>query len=153
MLTRITKLSFAGTLCVALAAGCHSPPSSTSEPSAAATTPKTDVKAVPEVTVAEVASYTKGKSATVLDANDSDTRKEYGVIPGAVLLAGKNYELSQLPTAKTDKLVFYCGGTRCRASDAAAARAASAGYTDVSVMRAGIRGWKDAGMPTAAPQS
>jgi rhodanese-related sulfurtransferase len=71
-----------------------------------------------------------------------------------LLASNKDYPLSVLPPAKADKLVFYCGGTQCRASDAAAARAASAGYSDVSVMRAGIRGWKEAGMPTsAAPQS
>ncbi|HEX3776497.1 MAG TPA: rhodanese-like domain-containing protein [Polyangiaceae bacterium] len=157
MLTQIAKLSFAGAVCAVLAVGCHSSSSSNADQPAPAAEPgkSTEAKAVPEVTVQQVASYTKDKSATVFDANDPDTRKEFGVVPGAVLLAShKDYPLTQLPAAKSDKLVFYCGGTQCRASDAAAARAASAGYTDVSVMRAGIRGWKDAGMPTsAAPQS
>ena len=155
MLTKIVKLSLAGAVCAALAVGCHSSSSSTGDQAApaAAAPSNADAKAVPEVTVAQVASYTKEKSATVFDANDPDTRKEYGVVPGAVLLTGKNYELSQLPAAKSDKLVFYCGGTQCRASDAAAARATTAGYTDVSVMRAGIRGWKDAGLATSSPQS
>jgi rhodanese-related sulfurtransferase len=113
-----------------------------------------DAKPVAEVTVTDVETYIKDKSATVFDANDADTRKEYGVVPGAVLLAHKDYPLSVLPAAKSDKLVFYCGGTQCRASDKAASRAASAGYSDVSVMRAGIRGWKDAGQATSpAPQS
>ncbi|HEY4107319.1 MAG TPA: rhodanese-like domain-containing protein [Polyangiaceae bacterium] len=156
MLTQIAKLSFAGAVCAALAVGCHSTSSSTADQAAPAAAPgsKTEAKAV-EVTVQQVASYAKDKSATVFDANDPDTRKEFGVVPGAVLLAShKDYPLTQLPASKSDKLVFYCGGTQCRASDAAAARAASAGYTDVNVMRAGIRGWKDAGMPTsAAPQS
>jgi rhodanese-related sulfurtransferase len=161
MVIQIAKLSLAGAVCAVLAVGCHSS-SSSSSPSpgdqaapAAATPAATEAKAVPEVTVTQVASFIKDKSATVFDANDADTRKEYGVVPGAVLLTGhKDYPLSVLPTAKADKLVFYCGGTQCRASDAAAARAASAGYSDVSVMRSGIRGWKDAGMPTsAAPQS
>jgi rhodanese-related sulfurtransferase len=158
MLIQIAKLSLAGAVCAALAVGCHSSSSSSSDQAAPAAAPaaatNTEAKAVPEVSVTQVASYTKDKSATLFDANDSDTRKEYGVVPGAVLLAGHNYPLSVLPPAKSDKLVFYCGGTQCRASDAAAARAASAGYSDVSVMRAGIRGWKEAGMPTsAAPQS
>ncbi|HEY2404981.1 MAG TPA: rhodanese-like domain-containing protein [Polyangiaceae bacterium] len=110
---------------------------------------------IPEVTVAQVASYVKDKSATIFDANDADTRQKFGVVPGAVLLSGhKDYPLSELPAAKATKLVFYCGGTQCRASDAAASRAATAGYSDVSVMRDGIRGWKTAGQPTsAAPQS
>lgn len=155
MLTRIAKLSLAGAVCAALAVGCHTSSSSNGDQAAASTPTNTEAKAVPEVTVTQVASYTKDKSATIFDANDADTRKEYGVVPGAVLLTDhKNYALNQLPASKTDKLVFYCGGTQCRASDAAAARAASAGYSDVSVMRAGIKGWKEAGMPTsAAPQS
>jgi rhodanese-related sulfurtransferase len=158
MFIRIAKLSLTGAVCAALVVACHSTSSSSGDqaaPAAPAAPVNTEAKAVPEVTVTQVASFTKDKSATIFDANDADTRKEYGVVPGAVLLAShKDYPLSVLPPAKSDKLVFYCGGTQCRASDAAAARAASAGYSDVSVMRAGIRGWKDAGMPTsAAPQS
>jgi rhodanese-related sulfurtransferase len=104
--------------------------------------------------VSDVVQLLKNKSAVVLDANDADTRRDMGVVPGAVLLSShKDYALTELPAAKSEKLVFYCGGMQCRASDAAAARAASAGYTDVNVMRAGIRGWKSAGQPTAMPQT
>jgi rhodanese-related sulfurtransferase len=154
MIIRIAKLSIVGAVCATLAVACHSSPNAEqaapSAPAAAA-----DAKPVAEVTVSDVETFIKDKSATVFDANDADTRKEYGVVPGAVLLAShKDYPLSVLPAAKSDKLVFYCGGTQCRASDAAAKRAATAGYSDVSVMRAGIRGWKDAGQATsAAPQS
>jgi rhodanese-related sulfurtransferase len=158
MFNQISKISLLGAMCLASAVGCHSASSSSNGEAAQAVpaaTVNTEAKAVPEVTVTQVASFTKDKSAAIFDANDADTRKEYGVVPGAVLLAShKDYPLSVLPPTKTDKLVFYCGGTQCRASDAAAARAASAGYSDVSVMRAGIRGWKEAGLPTsAAPQS
>lgn len=107
-----------------------------------------------ELSVPDVAALVQAKGATVLDANDADTRKEQGVVPGAVLLSSsRDYALSELPPAKDAKLVFYCGGTACRASDKAAKRAADAGYADVSVMRAGIRGWKSAGQTTATPQS
>lgn len=151
MSIRIAKLSFASVLCATLAVACHTAStSSTSKEQGSAA----DEKQVAEVTVSDVERFVKDKSATILDANDSDTRKEYGVVPGAVLLSGKEYPLSTLPASKTDKLVFYCGGTQCRASDKAAVRAAAAGYSDVSVMRAGIRGWKDAGQTTSpAPQS
>ena len=148
MFTRITKLSSVGALCATLAVACHSAPPEQAAPSAR------EAKKVPEVTVSDVQHFVTNKSAAIFDANDSDTRKEYGVVPGAVLLAGHEYPLSALPASKTDKLVFYCGGTQCRASDKAAARAASAGYSDVNVMRAGIRGWKEAGQATSpAPQS
>lgn len=139
-------------VCASLAVACNRS-SSTSAPStepAAAT----EEKKIPELAVTDVERLVKDKDATILDANDGDTRKEYGVIPGAVLLAGKDFALSALPASKTEKLVFYCGGTSCRASDKAAMRAADAGYSDVNVMRAGIRGWKDAGQATSpAPQS
>jgi len=152
MFIRIAKLTSAAAVCATLAVACHtSTPSATEQ---AAPGAPAEEKKIVEVTVSDVEHFVKDKSATILDANDADTRKEYGVVPGAVLLASKEYPLSVLPTAKNDKLVFYCGGTQCRASDKAAARAASAGYSDVSVMRAGIRGWKDAGQATSpAPQS
>src|SRR5689334_19115365 len=94
-----------------------------------------------EVSVADVATFIKNKTATVVDANGTDTRQEQGVVPGAILLTSFNeYALSELPAAKDTKLVFYCGGVKCRASDGAAKRASEAGYADVSVMREGIRG-------------
>jgi rhodanese-related sulfurtransferase len=148
MLIRIAKLTFAGAVCATLVVACHTSSSSTEQGT------QVDEKKIAEVTVSDVQHFVKDKTATIVDANDADTRKEYGVVPGAVLLPSKEYPLSVLPAAKADKLVFYCGGTQCRASDKAAARAASAGYSDVTVMRAGIRGWKDAGQATSpAPQS
>lgn len=110
--------------------------------------------AIPELSVPKVAELVQAKSVTVVDANNAETRNEYGVVPGAVLLSSsKDYALSELPGEKSSKLVFYCGGTKCRASDNAAERARQAGYSDVNVMREGIRGWKDAGQKTATPQT
>ena len=159
MISQIAKLSMVAALSAALAVACNSKPAAEQAAPVAPVAPvapaaAAEEKPVAEVTVSDVQQFVKSKSATVFDANDPDTRKEYGVVPGAVLLSGKEYPLSTLPTSKADKLVFYCGGTQCRASDKAAMRAASAGYSDVSVMRAGIRGWKDAGQATnPAPQS
>jgi len=156
MISQIAKLSMVGALSAALAVACNGKPAAEQAAPVAPVAPAAaaEEKPVAEVTVSDVQQFVKSKSATVFDANDPDTRKEYGVVPGAVLLSGKEYPLSTLPTSKADKLVFYCGGTQCRASDKAAMRAASAGYSDVSVMRAGIRGWKDAGQATSpAPQS
>ena len=120
----------------------------TSDKSVTATVP------VKELSVPEVAGLIQAKTATVVDANNSETREKMGVVPGAVLLTNSHdYALSELPAAKDTKLVFYCGGTMCRASDSAAKRAAQAGYADVSVMRAGIKGWKDAGQTTEMPRS
>jgi rhodanese-related sulfurtransferase len=130
-------------------AACHSASTESNRPAAA----EQDV-ALKEVTVDQVAGFVQSKSATILDANGPETRSEQGVVPGAVLLSSSSsYALSELPAAKDKKLVFYCGGTMCRASDSAAKRAIGAGYADVSVMRAGIKGWKDAGKDTESPRS
>jgi rhodanese-related sulfurtransferase len=89
----------------------------------------------------------------VFDANNDDTRKKDGIIPGAKLLTSSSkYDIAKtLPEKKDSKLVFYCANTQCMASHAAANRAAKAGYTDVSVMADGIQGWKTAGEPTEKP--
>jgi rhodanese-related sulfurtransferase len=114
---------------------------------------KPNSDAVKIVSVPEVARFVKEKSAAIYDANGADTRQKYGVVPGAVLLSDhKGYSLSELPPEKSKALVFYCGGLMCRASDAAAERAANAGYTNVNVMREGIKGWANAGQPTV-PQT
>jgi rhodanese-related sulfurtransferase len=121
---------------------CQSPGSS--EPKAA----------IPELGVPAVAELLKTNTATVVDVNSEDIRKEYGVVPNALLLKSwREYAISELPAEKASKLVFYCGSTRCRASDMAAERAREAGYSDVNVMREGIRGWKEAGHDTATPSS
>jgi len=105
------------------------------------------------VSVPDVARFVEDKSAAIYDANGAETRQKYGVVPGAVLLSNhKEYPLSELPPEKSKPLVFYCGGTACRASDTAAERAAGAGYTNVNVMREGIKGWASAGQRTV-PQS
>lgn len=83
----------------------------------------------------------------VFDANNADTRSQYGVIPGAVLLTNyKKFDLKKtLPEDKSKALVFYCANTQCMASHKAAERATKAGYTDVAVMSDGIMGWAKAG--------
>jgi rhodanese-related sulfurtransferase len=141
------RATFALALGLALAACQKSPPAGEAPAPQAKT-------AIPELSVPDVATLVAAKGATVIDANNTETRQEQGVVPGAVLLSSsREYALTELPSAKDTKLVFYCGGTQCRSSDHAAERAVQAGYADVSVMRAGIRGWKSAGQTTATPQS
>lgn len=107
-----------------------------------------------KITVADLATLTKNKKATPVDANGQETRAKSGVIPGAVLLTSSTeYALKELPADKAGKLVFYCASQKCTASHMAAKKALEAGYTDVAVMPEGIRGWKEAGQPTAKPNS
>jgi rhodanese-related sulfurtransferase len=107
-----------------------------------------------KASVSEVASWTKEKKATAVDANGKDTRAKQGIIPGAVLLTSSSgYDVKELPAAKDSKLVFYCANEKCGASHAAAQKALQAGYTDVAVMPEGIAGWKTAGQATAKPNT
>lgn len=130
-----------------LTCGCHKAEPAPAQKSDAA---PVAAAAVAEVSVTDLASALKDKSAIAVDANGAETRQKYGVVPGATLLTDhRNYALTELPSDKAQPLVFYCGGTKCRASDAAAQRAISAGYAKVSVMRDGIKGWVDAGQPTS----
>ena len=147
----MSKSSVLAFALVGLVLGCNSRPGA---PKASETRAATEPQ-LSELSVPQVASALKDKRAVVVDANNPETRQRYGVVPGAVLLTDhRSYALTELPKDKAQPLVFYCGGTQCRASDAAATRAASAGYASVSVMRDGIRGWVNAGQPTtSAPSS
>lgn len=90
-------------------------------------------------------------SVHIYDANVESTRKNVGIIPGARLLeSSSDYDIQkELPTDKSSRLIFYCANTMCTASHMAAERAVAAGYTDVSVMKDGIYGWKKAGKTLA----
>ena len=146
-----TSIAFALiTLFAVAAVGCNKA-STSPEPSEKATA---EVK-LPELSVPQVAAALKDKTAVAVDANNPETREKFGVVPGALLLTDhRGFALSELPSDKSQPLVFYCGGTQCRASDTAAGRAASAGYEKVSVMRDGIKGWVSAGQATStAPKS
>ena len=104
---------------------------------------------VPTMTVDELDTKLAGKDCQAVDANGEGTRKKMGVIPGAVLLTDSEaFSTSELPADKSKTLVFYCANTHCGASHEAAARALTAGYTNVKVLPEGIAGWVKAGKQT-----
>lgn len=106
-----------------------------------------------EVTVEQLATWVNEGQVTVCDANNATTRAEFGVIPGAILLTRDADVTTQLPEDKNAQLVFYCANEVCQAAPKAAQAAAQAGYTNVSVLPSGIKGWVDAGQETKpAPQ-
>jgi rhodanese-related sulfurtransferase len=84
-----------------------------------------------------------------VDTNSEATRKQMGVIPGAVLLTDMD-SLDKLPSDKASPLVFYCANTSCGASHHAAEKAIAAGYTRVKVLPDGIAGWVKAGKNTTS---
>ncbi len=127
--------------------GCKdSSPAANSE-AAAAPTVVAEAQMV-EISVAD-ADQALQSGAVAVDANSESTRKKNGTLPDAVILTSSSkYDLAQLPSDKSQDLIFYCSSTSCSASDSAAERAAANGYENVHIMREGIKGWKDAGKPT-----
>ncbi|MEM9193503.1 MAG: rhodanese-like domain-containing protein [Myxococcota bacterium] len=110
---------------------------------------------IAELTVEQTAGLLEAGDCVAVDANGDNTRERYGVIPNARLLTSSSrYDIeSELPDDRATKLVFYCGNDACSASDSAAERALTAGYTDVNVLRAGISGWVEAGQNVEQPSS
>jgi rhodanese-related sulfurtransferase len=103
---------------------------------------------VPTVTVDELDKNLASWKA--VDANGETTRKKLGVIPDAVLLSDyEKYDPAELGADKAKPLVFYCANRQCGASHDAAAKARTAGYTNVKVLPDGIAGWVKAGKQTA----
>lgn len=162
----LLALAIACVPAVALACGGDPIVPMTWTPDSLITAPKSTVEVLPaadrqasaapkSVTVAELASWTKEKKATAVDANGEKTRQSEGVIRGAILLTSSSQfdPATELPKAKDGALVFYCANTKCTASHQAAKKAIEAGYTNVAVMPDGIAGWKKAGQPTSKPNS
>jgi rhodanese-related sulfurtransferase len=115
---------------------------------------KADVEGLDTLTVAELTEVLANEPATAIcDANSADTRSRYGTLPGARLLSNyRDYDpVRELPADKAHPLVFYCHSERCGAAASAARKAIAAGYSRVSVLPAGIRGWSAAGQPVERP--
>ena len=137
-----TLLGLAGTVGLAGAAGCSRSPDEAAKSAAAGR--------IQTISVDDLEARLARGECRAIDANADATRRRLGVIPGAVLLT--DYETflpNELPADKSKGLVFYCANEHCGASEEAAARALTAGYTDVKVLPAGIAGWAKAGKQTA----
>ncbi len=101
---------------------------------------------VSTVTVAELDGLLAAGACTPVDANGPTTRKNKGVIPGAIRLTDyETFAARELPDDKARPLVFYCANEQCGASHTAAEKAIIAGHRDVRVLSAGIAGWAAAG--------
>ena len=89
----------------------------------------------------------------VFDANARDTFAEHHV-PGATWVHYDEVNAETLPADHATSLVFYCANEHCEASHVAANSAADLGFSDVSVMGAGIDGWIASGQAVeTAPSS
>jgi len=158
----IRELIIAST-CLVLATGCDEKKDPAPSTEAKTEAPKqVDAEATPEKdekkdahdafanhSPDEVDKLLADEGCTPVDANGAATRNKYGTLPGAVLLTSDTkYDLKELPEDKKAKLVFYCGSQACMSAPRAAEVAKKAGYENVAVMRAGIKGWVEAGKKT-----
>lgn len=134
--------------------GASTETASTDETSGTETTETSEAAAdaFAVLTVDEVAAGIAENRLAVFDANSRETF-ESGHVPGATWVHYDSVSTETLPADQATPIVFYCGGPSCGAAPTAAETAIELGYTNVSVMRAGISGWREAGQPveTAAP--
>lgn len=95
-----------------------------------------------QISVADVAARIASPDAhvAVFDANHRETFVEHHV-PGATWVHYDEVTAETLPADHATSLVFYCANEHCEASHVAANTAVDLGFTDVSVMGAGIDGW------------
>jgi rhodanese-related sulfurtransferase len=97
--------------------------------------------------------------ATVIDVREPDEVAESGTVPGAkniprgVLEIKADIELPMRDPALEDrnqKVIIACGAGGQAALSAKSLK--DMGFTDVSIIDGGIKGWKDAGYETAPPK-
>lgn len=66
---------------------------------------------VPEISIEDASAGLAANQLTMVDCNSVKTRQKVGIIPGAILIDDEEkFPASVLPSDKTAKLVFYCGG-------------------------------------------
>ena len=101
----------------------------------------------PEISIEELKTAIDNKTVTIIDVNRAETYQK-GHIPGAIsFVADKEVIATKLPEDKTALIVAYCGSERCGAYARGAKAAEDLGYTNVKHLKAGLAGWKAAGLP------
>ncbi len=134
-------------LALALAGvGCGA--SAPSTPRAGSTTPSVDARGIATISVAALAERLAAPAhrLAVYDANPRGIYAEHHV-PSAIWVDYDGVSREVLPADPGTPLVFYCYNEQCSAAATAAESAVALGYSDVSVMSAGILGWVRAGEP------
>ena len=100
---------------------------------------------IADISHAELQAVVAKKSATILDANGTDSFVA-GHIPGAIDFTANETKLTALlPKDKGALIVAYCGNELCSAYEDAAKAALALGYTNVKHYAPGLDGWKKSG--------
>lgn len=100
-----------------------------------------------------------GGKATVIDVREPDEVAESGTVPGARNIPRGVLEIkadTELPMKdpqlqdRNQKVIIACGAGGQAALSGKALK--DMGFTDVSIIEGGVRGWKEAGYETAEPK-
>lgn len=102
----------------------------------------------PTVTIAEAAQHLIKQDAQFVDARAFETYK-HGHIAGALnVRLGEGIDVDSLEKVlAAKKVIVYCEGIDCHASDQAADELAEHGVKNIYLMPDGWLGWVGAGMP------
>ena len=75
-------------------------------------------------------------------------------IPGSICIPSGTFDeqTDRLPRDKQRKLVYYCESDLCLRSHQCAEKSIKLGYTDVSVLKSGLPGWKMAGFSVVSQE-
>lgn len=103
------------------------------------------------VDVAEVRSLMeRNADVLVVDAREPEAYAQ-GHLPGAVNYPYGNWLHEGAPQPPRDRdLIVYCNSQDCPIGRLWAEQAVQHGYTRVRHMKAGLRGWREAGLPVEA---
>ena len=74
------------------------------------------------------------------------------LIPGSRHVPSDTIGKQSVRLSKDAEIVTYCGGLQCPQSSEAARKFVDLGYTNVSVYKEGLAGWKTAGNEVVSPQ-
>lgn len=100
--------------------------------------------ACPELSIDEAANLIAGGQAVVIDVSPR-RRWASGHLPNALNLVPSSFTGEDIPAEKDTTLLFYCSDMGGSASRYAAQRALKLGFTNVFIMKGGLRQWMAAG--------
>lgn len=106
----------------------------------------------PVVSLADFRACVDAAGGLVIDTR-SDQAFRQGRVPGALSLPALRFGAvyaalkPRLESDKNQRLILYCGGTHCGASDQVATRLTALGYTRVEIFSEGWTAWTKAGLP------
>ncbi|MDI9569963.1 MAG: rhodanese-like domain-containing protein [Pseudomonadota bacterium] len=111
-------------------------------------------QAVTEIAPEQLRRLLDEKAEVVLINTMSAIECRDHAIPGSLCLPCETFQerLDLLPADKGKKLIYYCESDLCLRSYKSANKAREMGYRDVSVLKGGLPGWKQAGYTTAAQE-